>query len=92
MVKRKVESVIDGDTFVTDKPVRDSKHIRIANIDTPEKGEHGYLSAKNKLKKEIEGKVVDIKSVGKSYGRTVANVTKSGREIPLKRKKRSNPK
>ena len=92
MVKRKVEDVIDGDTFVIDKPVRDSTYIRIAHIDAPEKGEPGYLSAKNKLKKEIEGKTVDIKPVGKSYRRTVASVTKSGKKIPLKKKKRSNPK
>ena len=90
MVKRKVQRVVDGDTFDTDKPVCGSTRIRIAGINTPEKGQRGYLSSTNKLKKEIEGKIVDIKPVGKSYGRTVANVKKSGRKIPLKRKKKSN--
>lgn len=92
MVKRKVQRVINGDTFVTDKPVRGSMHIRIADINTPEKEQRGYLSATNKLKKEIEGKVVDIEPVEKSYGRTVGSVTKSGRKISLKQKKRSNTK
>ena len=81
MVKRKVTKIIDGDTFVVDKPVRGSKYIRIADINTPEKGERGYQSAKNRLSKNISGKQVDVKPVGKSYGRTVAKVKKGTKSI-----------
>ena len=43
MVKRKVTKIIDGDTFVVDKPVRGSKYIRIADINTPEKGQRDFV-------------------------------------------------
>lgn len=81
MVKRKVTRVIDGDTFKTDKPVRGSNYIRIANKDAPEKGQRGYTTAKNNLDRKIGGKTVDVNPVGKSYGRTVANVKKYGRKV-----------
>lgn len=81
MIKRKVTKVIDGDTFKTDRPVRGSKYIRIADKDAPEKGQRGFAAAKNKLDKKIGGKTVNIDPVGKSYGRTVANVKKRGRKV-----------
>lgn len=81
MVKRKVTKVIDGDTFKTDKPVKGSNFIRIADKDAPEKGQHGFTTAKNNLDRKIGGKTVDIDPVGKSYGRTVAKVKKSGRNV-----------
>lgn len=81
VVKRKVTKIIDGDTFKTDKPVRGSNFIRIANKDAPEKGQRGFTTAKNNLDKKIGGKTVNIDPVGKSYGRTVANVKKSGKKV-----------
>ena len=81
MVKRKVTKIIDGDTFKTDRPVRGSNYIRIANKDAPEKGQRGFATAKNNLDKKIGGKTVDVDPVGKSYGRTVAYVKKSGRKV-----------
>ena len=83
LVKRKVTKIIDGDTFVVDKPVRGSNYIRIADIDTPEKGQRGYQSAKDRLSKNINGKQVDVNPVGKSYGRTVAKVKKGTRTIEI---------
>jgi len=81
MVKRKVTKIIDGDTFKIDRPVRGSNYIRIADKDAPEKGQRGFAAAKNNLDKKIGGKTVDVNPVGKSYGRTVAKVKKSGRKV-----------
>ena len=81
MVKRKVTKIIDGDTFKTNRPVRGSNYIRIADKDAPEKGQRGFATAKNNLDKKIGGETVDIDPVGKSYGRTVANVKKRGRKV-----------
>ena len=76
MVKRKVVRVIDGDTFTVDKPLNGSKYIRIANKNTPERGQRGYKAATIKLEKQIGGKNVDITPVGRSYGRIVAKYKK----------------
>lgn len=80
-VTRTVDKVIDGDTFRTKRKVNGSHYVRIANLDTPEKGKKGYKTASNALKKEISGKKVSITSKGTSYGRTVAKVTQNRSNI-----------
>ncbi len=70
-IRRKIKKVIDGDTFKVRNRVNGSQYIRIANMDSPEKGERGYYSAKRRLKK-LEGKTVSLIPKGKSYGRIVA--------------------
>jgi len=58
--KEKVTKVIDGDTFET----ASRKHpVRLANVDTPEKGQPGYGKAKQDLSKLIQGKEVTIDTV-----------------------------
>lgn len=74
-LRRKVQKVIDGDTFKVRKNVVGSQYIRMAGVNAPEKRQQGYMMAKNRLKKRIEGKIVTITPVGKSYGRTVGKVT-----------------
>ena len=71
--------VIDGDTFET----ASRKHpVRLANVDTPEKGQPGYVEAKEALGRLIEGKVVVIDTKARDvYGRSVANVTADGRSV-----------
>ena len=72
MAKEKVTKVIDGDTFITS---RRKKPVRLANVDTPEKGQKGYGAAKAKLQKLIHGEEVRINTVARDkYGRAVANV------------------
>lgn len=78
-VRRKVQEIIDGDTFRVSRRVEDSQYIRIAGLNAPEKGQIGYNAAKRILGK-MKGEVVTIKPVGKSYDRTVA-------EVIFKRKK-----
>ena len=75
-VTRKVKEVVDGDTIIVDRPVAGSKYIRLARIDTPEKGERGYETAKRNLKNRIKGRLISVDPVGKSYGRTVAEIRK----------------
>ena len=72
-VRRKVQGIVDGDTFKVRKNVRGSQYIRVAGIDAPEKGQKGYMSAKRTLGK-LKGKTVTIRPKAKSYGRTVGEV------------------
>ncbi|WP_174517420.1 thermonuclease family protein, partial [Enterobacter kobei] len=68
----KVIRVIDGDTFIINDNLN---HIRMANIDAPEKkqtyGYQSYLVLKDKL----EGRVVTLDILSKDkYGRLISNV------------------
>lgn len=71
--RRKVQKIIDGDTFKVRNRVRGSQYIRVAGLNAPEKEQRGYMVAKKRLGK-IKGKVVTIRPKGKSYGRTVGQV------------------
>ncbi|MFQ5532206.1 MAG: thermonuclease family protein [Candidatus Nanoarchaeia archaeon] len=73
-IRRKVKRVIDGDTFQTHTKVSGSNYVRIAEKHAPEKHQFGGKQATQKLKRQIQGKVVTLKPVGRSYGRTVAKV------------------
>lgn len=77
MAKEKVTKVRDGDTFETNK----RKHaVRLAGVDTPEKGQPGFVKAKKALEKMILGEEVTVDTVARDkYKRAVANV-KQGRE------------
>lgn len=77
MTKSKVTKVVDGDTF----KVKGGKAIRLANVRAPELDSKGGAKAKNDLQKTIGGKTVSYDSVGKSYGRTVANVKIAGKSV-----------
>ena len=79
-VRRKVQEIIDGDTFRVRNRVEGSQFIRIANVNAPEKGQKGYSESKRKLNK-LKGETVTIKPVGKSYGRVVADVIYKRRKI-----------
>jgi len=70
--RRKVQRIIDGDTFKVRNRVNNSQFIRIAGLNCPERGQRGYQGAKQRLSDRIGGKTVTIKPKGQSYGRTVA--------------------
>jgi endonuclease YncB( thermonuclease family) len=70
--KETVTRVIDGDTFETGSR---KNPVRLANIDTPEKGTPGAAKARDALSRLILGKEVSIDTKARdSYGRAVANV------------------
>ena len=73
-MKRKVKRVIDGDTFQTHTKVNGSNFIRIAGKHSPESHQFGGSQATQKLKRQIQGKIVTLQPVGKSYGGVVAKV------------------
>jgi len=77
MAKGKVTRVIDGDTF----KVQGGKSIRLAKVRAPELGTKGGVKAKQELSGLISKKTVRYKTVGKSYGREVANVRVGGKLV-----------
>jgi len=83
ILRRKVQKVIDGDTFKVHRNVGGSQYIRIAGVNAPERGYKGYDSAKRRLSK-MTGKTISIKPVGRSYGRTVAQVPYAKRVLRKK--------
>ncbi len=72
-IRRKVQKIIDGDTFKVRRKVRGSQYIRVGGLNAPERGQRGYMPAKKRLSR-IKGRTVTIRPKGKSYGRTVADV------------------
>lgn len=69
--RKRVKRIIDGDTF----EVNDAR-IRIANFNTPEKGQKNYTKAKKDLSSIIpKGTLVNVNIVAQDkYGRKIANV------------------
>lgn len=62
--------VIDGDTLVIEGDVK----VRLANINSPEKGEKGYDESKNFLS-QLEGSTIEIEQISTDkYGRTLARI------------------
>jgi len=77
--KEVVTKVIDGDTFKTGSRIRP---VRLANVDTPEKGCPGSAIAKKALERKILGKPVSIDTVARDiYNRAVANVKVAGKSV-----------
>jgi len=85
--KEKVTKVLDGDTFMTTS----RKHpVRLANVDTPEKGEKGYGNAKRALQNLIGGEEVNIDTKARDpYRRSVANVKLGNKSVNKAMKKHS---
>lgn len=70
--KETVTRVIDGDTFET---ASRKNSVRLANVDTPEKGTPGAAKARDALARLVLGKEVAIDTKARDvYGRSVANV------------------
>ena len=77
--KEIVSKVIDGDTFKTKSRTRP---VRLANVDTPEKGRPGSAIARKALERKILGKPVFINTVARDkYNRAVARVKVNGKSI-----------
>ena len=77
MSKGKVTKIIDGDTF----KISGGKSVRLSNVRDPEIGTRGGAKAKAELSNTISGKTVTFNTVGKSYGRDVANVKVGGKSV-----------
>jgi endonuclease YncB( thermonuclease family) len=80
-MRRTVKKVIDGDTFEVKVKIQDTNFVRIAKFSAPELNQFGGQSAKRKLKRLIEGKIVTLVPKGRSYGRIVADVRLNGKKV-----------
>jgi len=77
--KERVTRVIDGDTFET---ASRKLPVRLAGVDTPERGEPGHQAAKRELERLIEGEEVVIDTKARDhYGRSVASVKVHGMSV-----------
>ncbi|MCF7879077.1 MAG: thermonuclease family protein [Candidatus Omnitrophica bacterium] len=87
MAEFTVSEVVDGDTFKVKSGwkwnEKKGNFVRPTGYNTPERGEPGYEQAKQKLKKLILGKKVDIRSVKTidKWGRLVAQVYYNGKDL-----------
>ncbi|HXS59739.1 MAG TPA: thermonuclease family protein [Candidatus Sulfopaludibacter sp.] len=73
--KIRVKYVYDGDTIITTK----YEHIRLAEIDAPERYQDEGLEAKQFLSSLILGKTIEIKRMGKDrYNRTIGKLYLNG--------------
>jgi len=81
MAKKKetVTRVIDGDTFQT---ASRTKSVRLANVNSPEKGTKAGADATKALRNLIGGQKVEVNTVARDiYARAVANVKVNGKSI-----------
>lgn len=75
----KVIRVIDGDTFIVSDNLN---HIRMANIDAPEKKQAYGLQSYLVLKEKLEGREVTLDILSKDkYGRLISNVYINGESV-----------
>ncbi len=84
-MKRKVDKVIDGDTFRVKRKVDGSNYVRLANVNAPEINARGGQTAKARLKTAL-GSNANITTRGRSYGRVVADVRSGRRSVNKKMK------
>jgi endonuclease YncB( thermonuclease family) len=83
---QKVIAIIDGNTFQISPGWKfkeeEGHRVRIANYNTPEKGQPGYSEARTKLSSLILYENVELKNpVNLSYGRLVCDVYLNGTDI-----------
>lgn len=88
MARRKVDKILDGDTFKTKRPIKGTRYIRPSGYDTPEKGKRGYKKATNQLKKLISGKTVNIDVEAIKRNRVIGKVKVNGKSVNRSMKRR----
>jgi len=80
--KRTVTRVIDGDTFQVARRIAGTRTIRVANRNTPERGQRGFASARSRLARQVQGRSVSLHVVARDrYGRAVSNVRVGKRKL-----------
>ena len=78
MATGKIKQVIDGDTL----RLQNDMQVRLAGVNAPELGQRGGQKAKQALRNLVPpGTTIGIAPKGKSYGRTVADVSRKNRSI-----------
>jgi endonuclease YncB( thermonuclease family) len=87
-IGRTVKRVVDGDTLEVYRRVNGSRYVRLSGVYAPEKREPGYARAKGLLRRMVENKRITVQPVGKSYGRTVANIYRQGKSVNKEMKRK----
>lgn len=77
----KVKRVLDGDTVELHRRLNGTRFVRVAGMYAPELHQFGGYTARDKLKRQIQGKVVTMQPVGRSYNRVVAKLRHNRRLI-----------
>jgi len=71
----RVQRVVDGDTVV----LQSGERIRIACIDSPERGQYGFDGATRKTRSLVDGRTVGVRRISTDrYGRTVGEIYVDG--------------
>jgi len=73
-IQRKVKRVIDKDTFETYRKINGSNFVRIAGMDGAELSTALGKRQRDQMRRKIQGEVVTLQPVGRSFGRIVAKV------------------
>ena len=73
-IRRKVKRVIDKDTFQTYRKIQGTDRVRIAGMHGAELNTASGKTQRDQMKRKIQGKIVTLQPVGRSYGRVVAKV------------------
>ena len=73
-IRRKVKRVIDKDTFQTYRKIQGTDRIRIAGVHGAKLNTSQGRKQRDQMKRKIQGKIVTLQPVGRSYGRVVAKV------------------
>lgn len=85
--RRKPKTIIDGDTFELHQSLKGKRYVRLAGVNTPEKGQFGYKKAKNQLKGMIGGRTVTVKPQAVRR-RVIAEVYADGKSVNRRMRER----
>lgn len=84
-----VTAVLDGDTLVARCPTAAAVHVRLAEVDAPEKRQPYGARSKASLRRLCLGKQVLIHpTAADRYGRTVARVSCAGQDASMEQVRR----
>lgn len=73
-MRRTVKRILDGDTFIVNRKIGNTKKVRVAGFNAPERNRPGGSKATNRLRGLIGDKQVTVIPRARSYDRVVADV------------------
>lgn len=74
----RVTRTVDGDTVI----LNGYERLRVACVDTPERGDYGFDAATRKTRQLVDGKTVSVRRITTDrYGRTVGEIIVNGANL-----------
>jgi len=86
--KRTSYSIVDGDTIKLNRSIGGHNYVRLANIDTPEKRERGFQTAKNQLRGLLSGNPITVTPHAVNQNRIIGTVRVHGKNVNNRMKRR----